>query len=175
MKIPVYSIKIPEYDVKSKPDWEKIGAKIDVLIKEKFLGKKVAIRCLGSQEHKGKSINDLVKIIKKLGHDRYDPKRKGDRYENVENKKIDFFAMDFNIKGRTKIMEKFIEPFYLYPQTIRNAKPIRLDIIIVYDLSKLKRVLHTYRGRKDMKRDGFVFKDQKNKQDALMGIIKILK
>jgi hypothetical protein len=173
MRIPVYSISIPEYKVGTKPDSEKIGAKVDKLIKKYFLGKRVAIRCLGSQEHKRKSAANLINIIKQLGYDRYDSQRKGDRYENVENKKIDFFAIDFNIKEKTKIMEKFIEPFYLYPPLIRGAKPIRLDIVIVYDLSKLRRVLHQYYGRRDIKRDGFVFKDPENKKDALLGIIKL--
>ncbi|MBI2136108.1 hypothetical protein HYU06_03485 [Candidatus Woesearchaeota archaeon] len=85
MAVPVYQIKISEYSVKSKPDWVAIG-------------KKVAIRCLGSQEHKGKSVNALIKIIMGLGHDRYDFSKKGDRYENVENKKIDFFALDFKVR-----------------------------------------------------------------------------
>lgn len=171
--IPVYSISVPEYHVKSKPDHKRIGEKIDKLIKKYFLGQKVAIRTLGSQEHKGKSVDNLIKLIKKLGYDRYNPKRKGDRYENVENKKIDFFALDFKINKNTKIMEKFIEPFYTWPPKQRGSKPIRLDIIIIYDLSKLKRIIHKYEGRTDIKRDGFVFKDIGNKKEAILGIIKI--
>ncbi len=170
--IPVYSIKIPEYDVKTKPDWKKIGAKIDVVIKENFLGKKVAIRCLGSQEHKGKTVNDLVKIIKKLGHDRYDSKRKGDGYENAGGEKVDIFALDIIIRPKSKIMEKMIEPFYSWPIKIGET-PIRLDIAIIYDLSKLKKISYKHKGRKCTY--GFVFKDQKNKRDALLGIIKILR
>ena len=110
--IPVYNLKVPEYNVKSKPDWVSIGAKIDKIINRYFLGKKVAIRCLSSNEHNGKPIGDLIKIIKKLGTDRYNPKRKGERYENIENKKIDFFALDFKIKKDSVIMENFIEQFY---------------------------------------------------------------
>jgi hypothetical protein len=40
-------------------------------------------------------------------------------------------------------------------------------------MAKLKRVVHQYEGRKDIKRDGFVFKDQNNKPDAIKAIIKI--
>jgi len=45
--------------------------------------------------------------------------------------------------------------------------------IIVYDFSRLKRVLHKYEGRADIKRDGFAFKNSENKKEALLGIIKI--
>lgn len=127
MKIPVYRIKVPEYHVKSKPDPASIGAKIDRIIKKHFLGQKVAIRCIGSQEHKGKSVNDLVEIIKKLGTDRYDPSRKGEKYENIWNKRIDFFALDFRIKEKGKYMENFIEPFYTYPKQDKK-RPVRIDI-----------------------------------------------
>lgn len=167
MTIPVYKISVSEYNVKKKSDWEKIGSKIDVIIKKHFMGKKIAIRCLSSDEH-DKSTDDLIKIIKKLGVDKYDPSRKGDRYENVDNKHIDIFALDFLVNSKD-IMKIFIESFYVYPK-----KPIRIDIAIIYDAAKLKRVLHRYEGRIDIKRDGFVFKDPENKKDALLGIIKIL-
>lgn len=173
MAVPVYNMKVPEYNVRSKPDWISIGKKIDKKIKRYFLGKKVAIRCLGSQEHKGKSVTEIIKIIRRLGHDRYDSNKKGERYDNIENKKIDFFALDFKVKQDSVMMENFIEPFYTWPKKF-GEKPVKIDIAIIYDLSKLRRVVHQYKGRNDVKRDGFVFKDQKNKRDALIGIIKIL-
>jgi hypothetical protein len=171
-RIPIYQITIPEYSVKTKPDWKGIGAKVDKKIRQYFLNKKVAIRCLSSVEHKGKSADELIKIIKKIGFDRYDPTRKGDRYENIENKHIDFFALDFKIGRDTKMMEKFIEPFYIWPSKFGRT-PIRLDIVIIYDLAKLRRVVHQYKGRKDIKKDGFVFKNPENKKEAILGIVKI--
>lgn len=165
--------KIPEFYEKNKPDFQGIGTKIDELLKKYFLGKKVAIRVLGSQEHKGKSTNDLIKIIKKLGYDKYNPKRKGDRYENIENKHIDFFALDFKIMKDGQYFQFFLEPFYYWP--IQDRKyPVKVDIAIIYDLSKLKRVMHQYKGRTGIKKDGFIFKNPENKKDALLGIIKIL-
>lgn len=175
MAIPVYQITVKDYacTAKVKPDWAAIGARIDKKIKEHFLGKRAAIRCISSHEHKGKSVNDIVKIIRRLGTDRYDPHRKGDRYENIGDKKIDFFAIDFTIRPKSVIMEKFIEPFYTWPRQSGN-KPVRLDVAIIYDLSKLKRVVHQYEGRSGIKKDGFVFKNPNKKKDALLGIIKIL-
>lgn len=173
MTIPVYQISVGGYNCSARPDWAAIGAEIDKKIKGHFLGKRVAIRCVSSREHKGKSVNELIKIIKRSGTDRYDPDRKGDRYENVGNKKIDFFALNFTIKPKSVIMEKFIEPFYTWPQQSGN-EPIRIDIALIYDLSKVKRVIHQYKGRSDIKRDGFVFKNPDKKMHALLGIIKIL-
>ena len=173
MAIPVYCISISEYHVKTKPDGVFIGTKIDKIIKKHFLGQNIVIRCLGSQEHKGKTVKSLVKIIKNLGTDRYNPKRKGEKYENVGSKHIDFFALDFKVTQKGNYMENFIEPFYEYPKQ-EGKKPVRIDVIIVYDFSKLKRVLHRYEGRTDIKRDGFIFKNPANKPDAIKGIIKVL-
>ncbi len=171
---PWYNIKIPKIYWDNVPDFEKIGKKIDKCLKSHFLGKKVAIRVLGSDEHKGKTIDDLIKIIKKLGYDRYNPKRKGDRYENLDNKHIDFFALDFKVKKNDEYFKHFLEPFYFWPIADRN-KPVKVDIAIVYDLSQLERVEHRYKGReKEIKKDGFVFKNQDKKSDAIIGIIKIL-
>ncbi len=200
-RIPVYQVKVPEYRLKifkktsekvdyagtpwhhfkipkvyhdNLPDFSRIGAKIDKCLKKHFLGKKVAIRALSSEEHKGKSVDDLIRIIKKLGHDRYNPKTKGDRYKNIENNHIDFFALEFEVKKDGKYFKDFLEPFYYWPIADRN-KPIRIDIAIVYNPTQLEVVEHRYKGReKEIKRDGFVFKNPENKPEAILGIIKIL-
>ncbi|PIQ74450.1 MAG: hypothetical protein CO002_02255 [Candidatus Portnoybacteria bacterium CG_4_8_14_3_um_filter_44_10] len=170
-KIPIYSISVPDYHVKTQPDYARIGEKIDLIFKKHFIGQRVAIRCIGSEEHKGKTVDELIKIIKKIGTDRYDPNREGDRYENVHNKKIDFFALDFKVRKNSMIMEKFIEPFYVWPKGV-GKKPVRLDLALVYDREKVKMVLHTYGGKR-IKRDGFTFKDSDNKAASIKGIIKI--
>ena len=56
----VYTVRAPGYGVGKKPDAKKIGTKIDTVIKRHFSGRRVAIRCLGSQEHRGKTADDLV-------------------------------------------------------------------------------------------------------------------
>ncbi len=62
----------------------------------------------------------------------------------------------------------------VFPVIFGDKKINPPDIAIIYDLTKLKRVLHQYKGRTDIKRDGFVFRNPANKKDALIGIIKIL-
>ncbi|KHO47629.1 MAG: hypothetical protein QT00_C0002G0286 [archaeon GW2011_AR5] len=114
----------------------------------------------------------VLDIIRKLGTDRYSPKREDEKYGNAEGRHIDIFALDFRIGPKGRYMENFIEPFYTYPKQ-EGRKPVRIDVIIIYDLSKLKRVPHRYEGREDIKRDGFVFRCP-DKKDALLGIIKVL-
>ncbi len=173
MSIPIFKLNIPEYKVDSQPDFAKIGTQIDKTIIDEFLGQKLVIRCLGSQNHPGKTLDELVDIILKLGTDRYDPSRIGDRYENIDNKHIDIFALDFEITKDGRYLEHFIEPFYAWPKKLGET-PIKLDIIILYNQDKLDKVEHKYKGRDDVKSDGFIFKEPGNKVGALKGIIKIL-
>lgn len=96
--IPICEVKLPHYNVVEEPNHDIIGEEVERLIEEQFLGRKIAIRAIGSMKHNGKSQDELVEIIRKLGYDRYDPNRVVDRYENIENKQIDFFALDFLVK-----------------------------------------------------------------------------
>ncbi len=173
-EIPVYELSLPEYQVNTEPNHEVIGDKVDNFIKEHFMGQYIAIRCLGSCEHPGKTVDEMIETIKKLGHDRYDPQRKGDRYENNEAKQIDIFAFDYQIDNNSKIFGTFTWPFYHWCIE-RSGKPVRIDIIIVYDPTKLNQIEFTYAGREHEgpRSDGFTFKDPENKRDAIKAIIKI--
>lgn len=170
---PSFNIKVPKASIDSQPDFAVIGASIDKCLRRHFLGIKVAIRVLSSQEHKDKSVDEIIKIIRQLGHDRYEPKRKGDRYENLDKKHIDFFALDFKVEADGEYFKNLIEPFYYWPLAAKK-QPVRIDIAIVYDLSQLKVVKHRYKGREaEIKKDGFVFRYPYNKPGAILGIIKI--
>ncbi|MCB0847558.1 MAG: hypothetical protein KDE26_30110 [Bacteroidetes bacterium] len=170
---PWYNIEIPVVYWKNRPDFAAIGGKMDQCLKKHFLGQKVVIRALGSEEHPDKSIDDLIEIILQTGHDRYDPNRKGDRYENIENKHIDIFAMAFEIQQEGSYFEYFLEPFYFFP-VAEQKKPVRVDIAIIYDPKQLVVVEHHYQGREnETKKDGFVFKYPDKKAEAILGIIKI--
>lgn len=170
--IPIYKISLPEYNFHNKPNFDEIGNKIDSVLKEKYLGMDILVRVLGSQEHPGKTVDDLIEIIKTNGTDRYDASREGDRYKNIENKHIDFFAMPFSITSRGEYFKFLLEPFYHYPSITRDASPVRIDIAIIYNPEKVEIVEHQYEGREgEIKKDGYIFKDNKNKPDAILGII----
>ncbi|MEK7105408.1 MAG: hypothetical protein AAB865_01860 [Patescibacteria group bacterium] len=174
-EIPVYTIDLPEYQVDKEPDHEKIGGKVDAFIKQYFLGQHIAIRCISSWEHQGKTTDEVIEIIKKLGHDRYDPSRTGDRYENNEGKNIDIFAFDYHVEPDTKMFSVFTWPNYHL--TWREPhRPIRVDIVMIYDPTKLEQIEFTYAGREEegLRSDGFIFMDQEHKPEALKAIIRII-
>ena len=173
-KAPVITIHLPQYQVVTEPDYRALGRIVDDELKKHFMGQMVGLRALGSQEHPDKSLEDLIEIIKRDGTDRYNPGRSGDRYENIENKHIDLFLLRRKISERSKIFWQLAWSFYESPLKLRG-KPVRIDIVIVYDLAKLKavRTTHTHEGYPVTKRDGFVFKDPGNKAEALLGIIKV--
>ncbi|MCA9329268.1 hypothetical protein KDA11_01355 [Candidatus Saccharibacteria bacterium] len=168
----VIELSLPEYTVDTEPDHKAIGEKVDAVLKEHFMGQTVLLRALGSMEHPGKSVDDMIEIIKTTGTDRYDPKRVGDRYANNEGKRIDLFALRRTISERSKIFWQLSWSFYASPLKVRG-KAIRVDIITVYDPKKLRAVRHQPVNHPHVKRDGFVFKDPGNKADAILGIIQI--
>ena len=172
--IPTYTIYLPEYQVITKPNYKTIGKIVDAELKKHFVGQTVGLRALGSQEHPGKSIDELIEIIKRDGTDRYDPERNGDRYDNIENKHIDLFLLRRKISERSKIFWQLAWSFYESPLKLRG-KPVRVDILAIYDLTKLKavRTTHTHEGYPVTKRDGFVFREPSKKNEAVLGIIKI--
>jgi len=173
--IPTYTLHLPAYQVAAKPDYKVIGAFVDDELKKHFMGQMVGLRALGSQEHPGKSINELVEIIKRDGTDRYDSERSGDRYDNLEGKHIDLFLLPRKITERSKIFWQLAWSFYESPLKLRG-KPVRIDILVIYDLTKLKavRTTHTHEGYSVTKRDGVVFREPGKKSEAVLGIIKIL-
>ena len=172
LEIPIYEVDISEYNIKKRPVYKKIGKKLDEVIKKHFLGKNAAIRVLSSIEHKDKSVDELIKIIKKTGTDRYDSKKKGDRYENIEGKKIDLFAWPVKVNSSFEVMRLFIRAMYRWPQKYRKGS-IRIDIIVLYDPSKLKRVYYKHTYKRKILSDGFVFKYPDKKSEAILGIIKV--
>ena len=171
----VYTVRLLQYQVATKLDYKAIGIIVDDELKKHFMGQMVGLRALGSQEHPGKSIDELVEIIKRDDTDRYDPERGGDRYDNIENKHIDLFLLRRKISERSKIFWQLAWSFYESPLKLRG-KPVRVDILVIYDLTKLKalRTTHTHEGYPIMKRDGFVFWGPSKKNEAVLGILKIL-
>lgn len=117
MKVKIHKITLPEYNVKKMPDYHHIGRQIDAVLKKHFLNQKLAIRCVGTSEHKGKTVDELIKIIKKTGTDRYNSKREGQKYKNI-SKKIDLFALERTVTTKAKIMWQFI---CLYTKSLTYA------------------------------------------------------
>lgn len=170
--IPVYTIDIPQYQVATKPDDKAIGKIVDDEIKKHFMGRSILVRGIASSEHIGKSVDMIIDIISKTGTDRYEPSKAGDRYENVEGKNIDLFAVPETVKPDSEVFRVLVWGFY-HSAIAVHGYPVRIDVISIYDTDQMETVLHQYEGRDDTKDDGFAFKDPGNKRKALVGIIKI--
>lgn len=168
----VFEVDIPNYSVDEAPDDRAIGKILDDTLKKHFMGKQILVRGVASSEHSDKNIDQLIELIGQTGTDRYDPERAGDRYENVEGKHIDLFAFPALVTPSTIISHAIIYGFYHSAIGV-HGKPMRIDIITIYDATQMQQVLHRYAGRDDIKDDGYVFKDPKRKESALLGIIKI--
>lgn len=172
MSMDLIEINLPQYTVESEPDAKAIGKIVDDELKKRFMGKAVLVRGVASSEHTGKSIDELIDVIKKTGTDRYDAKRKGDRYGNVENKHIDLFAFSLTVDDDSEIFDRIVWGFYHSAKEI-HGYPMRIDVVTIYDAAQMHQVFHRYEGREDIKDDGFAFKNPDNKQAALLGIIRI--
>ncbi len=166
--MPVYDIHLPEYHHDTLPDHVAIGAKIDDEIKRHFTGRHLGVRCINLLAHPGKSVGEMVGIIQSIGHDRYDPNRPGERYENNEGKHIDLFCFDYHVGDGHPMLDNFVREFY-------HGGGTPIDLIMLLDPTKLNQVFFTYAGREDEgeRSDGWTFKDPANTQDILVAILRI--
>jgi hypothetical protein len=183
--IPVYSISLPEYKIEPGTDWKAVGGKLDQLIMTHFQGKWLAIRAVGLFDHPGRTLDDLVGTILELGTDKYDPNRKGLYYARdevsdiaagpclVTNKGLespddpDEHAMPPGPPGMEGTVLDFCEG-----TLADRGYAVRLDILMLYDLDQLRPVAP---GLAPQVCYEFSFKHPDRKQEALLGVIKILR
>jgi len=175
----IIDLSLPEYTIDQQPDYESIGAKIDKVLEENFIGKDVAIRALSLTDHPQLSLNEFVDIIVKTGTDKYDPNRKGVDHEVFEPYKPDFQA-GFCTVGKNHFGEgaDFIKKFYENVLLDRGYR-LRLDLLVIYDLHQLIQADKIDKVKPDVSEHLvpylFRFKDPEHKQKALLGIIKLLR
>ncbi len=165
-------IAVPEYTVESEPNYESIGRKIDNALMNNFSGDEILLRGIGSSEH-NIDREELIQTIITTGTDRYDEARRGDRYENVDNKHIDLFAFEETVHEHMNLGWQVIYGFYHSAISV-HGRPTKIDILTIYDASYFDVVEHRYHGRTDIKTDGFAFKDGVEKSNAVIGIIELL-
>ena len=185
MAAKIVEVSLPEYNIKKKPDYLKLGKKVDSVIEKSFPDGKYILRAIGSSDHQGISLHGLVNIILKKGTDKYDPKRKDVCYEEFCEFDYDIQASTFEIKNGKLIVTgnkypsifgEVVYNFFEHAPTDRGYA-VKIDLLLIYDPKKLAKAKLTNpnikrkRGRWD--KYLYKFKDQKNKKDALLGIVKI--
>jgi len=188
MSVIVVSVSVPEYTVKKKPDYLKVGKIVDKAIENYFSNGKYIYRALSKDDHLELTLDELVSIILKLGTDKYDPARKSVCHEQYSVYYYDIQAGSFEIKNSKIVIETTGTYSTLFGDTIydfyENAPqdrghPIRIDLLMFYDAkklepAKLKSPESTGVGPR-LEKYLYRFKDRENKRGALLGILKILR
>ncbi len=154
------------------PYHKPIGIALDALLIKHFLGKKVVVRCIGSQDHPTISLDELTDIILKTGTDKYDNKRRGVGYDEFIHKgiNVDFYGEPVEITAKTAIIAQLV--WEMHHSAIGDrGYGVHVDVVIIYDAEKVDMVMSLYESHPTS--DGFVFKDSSSKRAALLGIIKI--
>ena len=186
--VKIVEMHLPEYKIKSKPNYVKLGKKVDKVIEKNFPNGKYILRAIGSDDHPKFSIDQLSEMIIKTGCDKYDPKRKAVCQEEFSGYDYDIQAGNITIrKSKLVIPEsyKYLTEFgdiiwHFYEHTpFDRGYAVRIDLLLIYDSNKLKKARKFHPKARSIRRGLnhylYKFKDQKNKRDALLGIIKILK
>ncbi len=198
--IPVYHLECPEYKtgkidstrtetvshyglegipvsyLQNQPDFDFTAMRLRNFLRGLFSREKLCIRGISISEHNrvnGSLLNtdELIEIIKDIGHDRYNHEIAGNKYGNLENLHIDIFAYDVLPDCDDNDLTYFFQSFYWFGLA-ENGEPGIVDVIIVYGADFLNRIYHHYAGRCDTKTDGFTFRVS-NKTEAVRCIIKI--
>jgi hypothetical protein len=188
MPAKIIEIHLPEYDIKKRPNYTKLGKMVDRIIEQSFPDGKYILRALSSDDHPYLTLDKLAEIILKTGTDKYDAKRKGVCHEEFSGYDYDIQAGTFTIKnGKLVIPEDYkyktefgdvMWHFYEHAPLDRGY-PLRIDLLLIYDPKQLMRARKFHpqaRGvRRGLNNYLYKFKNPTKKKDALLGIIKILR
>lgn len=155
----------------NRPDFDLISKPIVKFLRENFNKRRIGIRMLGSEEHADKSLDDLLKIIQRIGHDRYDENRKNSKYGKINLEEIELFMLELEIgkelglDGEEQIKHA-LNSFYIYLE-----KPIRVDIGIVYDLGNIEKKKIQYDGDEEI---CHAFINTKKASESILALLKII-
>lgn len=188
MAAKIIEIHVPEYHLNTKPDYLKVGRKVDSEIEKNLPDGQYVYRAIGKDDHPNLSLNEFVKIVLKLGTDKYDPKRKEVCFEGFCMYDHDIQAGSFDIKNHKIVLDSSYEYPSMFGDTVKKfyenvlldrGYRVRIDVLIIYDANKLVRAKKidpkAESARPELEECLYKFKDPKHKQDALVGIVKILR
>jgi len=187
MAVKVIEVHLPEYDINKKPNYIRLGKKVDAILEKSFSDGKYILRAISTNEHKGISLNKLANIVLRTGTDKYDLNRKGVCHDEFCGYDYDIQAGTFEIKNGKLIVEGNVYPtifgdivYHFYERTpLDRGYPVRIDLLLIYNPTKLEKArkvnLKAPPVRRKLINFLYKFKNPKNKKDALLGIIKVVK
>jgi hypothetical protein len=168
---------VPVKYIEAEPDFGTFENELTELLFDKFPNKQLCLRGISMYEHNllnktPMSHMELAEIISRYGSDRYDSDIAGDRYDNVDDKRIDFFALDFDTSGGENNFWYMFNTFYYYG-VYKYGHPRMVDILTVYDTAELNRVEYRYDGDDEIRSDAFCIPDNADMAKVVLGIIVI--
>lgn len=188
MAVKIIEVRAPEYHLDTKPDYLTVGQKVDAEIEKNLPDGQYVYRAIGKDDHPKLSLHELVKIIVKLGTDKYDVKRKEVCSEEFSMYDHDMHAGSFVIKDHKIILDSSYEYPSLFGDTVKKfyenvlldrGYRVRIDIVIIYNANKLVRANkinpRAESIRPELEECLYKFKDPEHKQKALAAIVTILR
>ncbi len=173
MPIKLQQISLPTYLLHAPPNFQQAGKALDAFIREQYSEQEVLIRCISSANHRGKSVKELINIIRKQGTDKYDLSYRSfwEDWEEYRGANFDIFASRKVVDKDFSFGEKVLELFYEGALADRGYRVI-IDILLIYDIIKFEMVPIFFSNSEV--EETWKFKEQEKKTDALLGIIEII-
>ncbi len=120
MAVKIIEVHAPEYHLNTKLDYLKIGRKVDTEIEKNLPDGQYVYRAIGKDDYPNLSLNKLVKIILKLGTDKYDPIRKEVCFEEFCIYNHDIQAGSFEVKNHKIVLDDSYEYPSLFGDTVKK-------------------------------------------------------
>lgn len=174
----IVSVSIPEYTIEIQPDYQFVGDKIDKAVAENFEGVYL-VRALSIADHPQLTLDELIRIILKTGTDKYDSNRKGVAQEEFEPYKPDIQA-GMITASNGKLDKPFADDIRrFYENTlIDRGYRLRIDLLVLYNPELLVRAEKIDNTKPNvathLEEYLWRFKDSDQKQNAVVGVVKIL-
>ncbi|MEI7579907.1 MAG: hypothetical protein WCJ58_07815 [bacterium] len=184
----IIEVSLPQYTIASKPDYISLGKIVDQQIEANFPDGQYLERVLSKDDHPNLSLEELVTAICKNGTDRYDPTRKSVCHEQFEIYDYDLHLGSFEIRnGKIQATPEDEQPtlfgeaiynFYEHTPLDRGYR-LRLDLMLLYDpvFFEQAKLFSEYTNQPEHRFAKYLYRftDQKQKADALRGIVRILR
>lgn len=148
-----------------------LGNAVDKIIEQNFRGKDVAIRAISLADHPGKSLEEMIALIRETGTDKYDPDRKSfwQEFDVYKNKGIEMFATKVKVEKNFHFMHEVFGDFF--EGTVEDrGYAVKLDVVILYDPAKLQNIPIEH-SQNDIEECAWKFLVPDKKAEALLGVI----
>ena len=167
MNTKILHIPCPDYQFKNL-DIVKVSKCIDDILISNFANQKVVIRGVQSKKHNLPK-EKFVEQILENGSDRYDLENENE--VKVSDKPIDLFG--YGCVAKSPMTLSVLEGFHKWKPMSLERPQQKVDIWMIYDASQLDNVEYDHSYYHVKAKDGYTFKDTKNKQKSLLGLLLI--